>query len=88
MAKTNKGLTTFVTVNIYMYHASNFSTISLMFGALLLTAVLFGALVFTVYGSDVAPALEGRNDIDLLDVCAKISSEISAQSEVFYPGTF
>lgn len=60
-----------------------------MFGAFLLpTAVLFGALVSTIYGSDVAPALESQNGANLLDVCAKISSEISGQSEVFYPGTF
>ena len=62
---------------------------SLMFGALLLpTAVSLGVLVFTVYGSDVAPALGSQDGPDLLDVCDKISSEISVQSEVFYPGTF
>lgn len=57
-----------------------------MFRTLLPTAVIVGTLVFTIYGSDVAPALESRNSF--LDVCAEISSEISTQSEVFYPGTF
>ncbi|KAF8724704.1 hypothetical protein AX14_008667 [Amanita brunnescens Koide BX004] len=54
-----------------------------MFRTLLPTAVIVGTLVFTIYGSDVAPALESRNSF--LDVCAEISSEISTQSEVFYP---
>ncbi|KAF8329196.1 FAD-binding domain-containing protein [Amanita rubescens] len=49
------------------------------------TALLFAAFVTTVYGSGTAP--EKRNVNDLQDVCAEISSAISAQSEVFYPGS-
>jgi len=55
-----------------------------MIGTFLPTATLLAVLVSTAYG-DVAPP-ERRNGLDFLNVCAEISSAISAQSEVFYPG--